>query len=55
MKKMFCPYCGAPLSERCGCEREAAEYEAELIEDLEERQSHYAYQEDLCLLRRLER
>lgn len=55
MKKQFCPYCGAHLSEGCGCEREAAEYEAELIEELEERQLHTAYQQDLIDLHRFER
>lgn len=38
MKKQYCPYCGAHLDEGCNCAREAAEYEAEQIEELEERQ-----------------
>lgn len=47
MKKQYCPYCGKHLSEHCNCDREAAEYEAELIEELEERQSRTAWQQDL--------
>lgn len=37
-EKRFCPYCGTPLSEGCDCAREIAEYEAELVEELEDRQ-----------------
>ncbi|MDF2499334.1 MAG: hypothetical protein K0Q77_48 [Anaerosporomusa subterranea] len=37
MKKQYCPYCGAHLNERCGCERELAEAEAEWIEEYENR------------------
>lgn len=58
----FCPYCGAPLSDECDCEvetseyeREAAEYEADLFEKLEERSLAYAWQQDLIDLHRLER
>ena len=54
-KKRFCPYCGALLVDGCDCAREAAEYEAELIEELEERQLHTAYQQDLIDLYRFER
>lgn len=54
-EKRFCPYCGAPLFEGCTCEREAAEYEAELIEELEERQLRSAWQQDLIDLYRFER
>lgn len=43
MEKLYCPYCGAPLSDGCDCERRAleearddAEYEAERLEKLEE-------------------
>lgn len=55
MKKQYCPYCGKHLSEHCDCEREAAEYEAELIEELEERQLKTAWQQDLIDLHRFER
>lgn len=46
-EKRFCPYCGAPLSDGCDCERELAEYEAGLIDELEERQLANAWQQDL--------
>ena len=55
IEKRFCPYCGSPLSEGCGCEIEVAQYEEELIEELEERQLAYAWQQDLIDLRRMER
>lgn len=51
----FCPYCGSPLSDGCHCMQEAAEYEAELVEELEERQLRTAYQQDLIDLYRFER
>ena len=54
MKKRYCPYCGQLLDERCGCEREVAEAEAELIEELEERQLHTAWQQDLIDMHRYE-
>lgn len=55
MRKRFCPYCGEPIENGCDCEREAAEYEAEMIEELEERQLAYAWQQDLIDLHRYER
>lgn len=55
LKKMFCPYCGLPLSEGCDCEREVAEYEAELLEELEDRSLATAWQQDLIDLYRYER
>ena len=55
MKKLYCPYCGELLSEGCDCAREAAECEAELIEELEERQGRTAWQQDLIDLYRFER
>lgn len=54
-EKRFCPYCGAPVSESCDCARELAEYEAERIEELEERQLAYAWQQDMIDLYRFER
>lgn len=36
-------------------DRERSEYHEELIEELEERQMHYAWQQDLIDLRRFER
>lgn len=58
-EKRFCPYCGAPLSDGCDCERERerelAEYEAGLIDELEERQLANAWQQDLIDLYRRER
>ena len=36
-------------------QRDLAEYEDDLVEELEERQSHYAYQQDLIDLHRFER
>lgn len=54
-EKKFCPYCGARLEEHCDCAREMAEYEAELIDDLDERQMDYAYQEDIIWMYRNER
>lgn len=54
-EKRFCPYCGAPLADGCNYERELAEYEADLIEDLEERQLTTAWQQDLIDLYRYER
>ena len=54
-EKRFCPYCGALLEDGCDCAREAAEYEAEMIEEREERQLRTAYQQDLIDLYRFER
>jgi len=55
MKRQFCPYCGEPLENGCDCEREAAEAEAELVEELEERELMYAPQQDLIDMYRYER
>lgn len=52
-EKRFCPYCGAPLSDGCDCE--LAEYEADLIDELEDRQLATAWQQDLIDLYRRER
>lgn len=54
-EKRFCPYCGTPLSDGCDCERELAGYEADLIDELEERQLANAWQQDLIDLYRRER
>lgn len=53
--KRFCPYCGALLTDGCECARELAEYEEELIAELEERQLATAWQQDLIDLHRFER
>ena len=53
-EKRFCPYCGVPYSKGCDCEREIAEYNAAMVEELEERQLAYAWQQDLIDLRRFE-
>lgn len=37
MKKLYCPYCGELLEDGCDCAREAAEAEAEFIEEHENR------------------
>lgn len=55
MLKQFCPYCGIPLSEYCDCAREAAEEEARVLEELEERSLANAWQQDLIDLYRFER
>lgn len=54
-EKRFCPYCGTPLNEGCTCDSEIAEYEAELIAELEDRQSRTAWQQDLIDMYRFER
>lgn len=57
MKKLYCPYCGAPLSECCNCEEEIENERIEFIEELEERQEKsgfYAFQ-DLIEMYRNER
>lgn len=33
MKKLFCPYCGLPLSEGCDCEMIAAEKAERFLDD----------------------
>lgn len=55
MLKRFCPYCGQPLSEGCDCARDAAEYEAELLEELEEQSLATAWQQDVIDMYRRER
>ena len=55
MEKLFCPYCGELLSEGCECERAAAEEQAALLEELEDRSLMYAWQQDVIDLYRRER
>lgn len=38
LKPQYCQYCGRRLDERCGCLREIAEYQEEMIDELENRQ-----------------
>lgn len=54
-EKLFCPYCGLPLSEGCECAVAVAQYEAELMEELEERQLANAWQQDVIDMYRRER
>ncbi len=54
-EKLFCPYCGLPLSEGCECAVAVAEYEAELMEDLDVRQLANAWQQDVIDMYRRER
>lgn len=57
MKKIYCQYCGMPLSEHCNCEEEIESERIELIEELEEYQEQsgfYAFQ-DLMEMYRSER
>jgi hypothetical protein len=56
MKKQFCPYCGAPLTDGCECEREAEEAERDFIEEYESRPDVlYGWaQQDLIDQRRFE-
>ena len=53
----YCQYCGAPLDEGCECLRELAEYEADLLEELENRpETQLGYsQQDLIDSYRFER
>lgn len=55
IEKRFCPYCGLPLSEGCECAIEVAQYEAELLDALEERQLQNAWQQDIIDMYRRER
>ncbi len=55
MEKMFCPYCGKPLSDGCECERLAADEAEEMFAELEERSMRNAWQQDLIDLYRRER
>ena len=55
MRAKYCQYCGTPLDEGCECLRELAEYEAELIEELENRpetQLGYRQQDLIDMYRR---
>lgn len=56
MKKQYCPYCGQHVSERCDCEKEIAQAEADFIEEYENRPDvQYGWaQQDLIDLRRRE-
>ena len=48
MRKIFCPYCGEPLTNNCDCEFEVAMEEERMIEEIEERQQDsdfYAFQD----------
>ncbi|MEF9983736.1 MAG: hypothetical protein RR806_07875 [Oscillospiraceae bacterium] len=48
MEKLYCPYCGELLENNCGCEREIAEQQEELVAEIEERQHQsgfYAFQD----------
>ena len=54
MRKLYCPYCGELIENGCNCEAEAAEAEAEFIEQLEERQhknGFYAFQDMIEMYR----
>ena len=57
MKPKYCQYCGAPLDEGCECLLELAEYEADLLEELENRpETQLGYrQQDLIDSYRFER
>lgn len=49
MKKMFCEYCGKPLSEGCECERIIADY-------MNDPEVHYGWhQQNMIDMRRRER
>jgi hypothetical protein len=56
MKKRYCGWCGQPLEDGCNCEREAAEAEADFIEEYNNRPDvQYGWrQQDLIDLRRRE-
>lgn len=60
MEKLYCPYCGKPLTEGCFCEDDARLDEEDYklwVEELEERQhkSGMYVQEDLIASYRFER
>lgn len=55
MLERYCPYCGLPLTEYCDCARDAAEDEARMLEELEERSLANAWQQDIIDLYRSER
>lgn len=55
MTKIFCPYCGEPLTNNCDCEFEAAMEEERMIREIEERQhdsGFYAFQDLIDAYRR---
>lgn len=56
MKKLYCPYCGEPISSGCDCERIIAEEYQQIIEDYEnDPEVQYGwYQQDLIDMRRRE-
>jgi hypothetical protein len=54
MKPIYCQYCGELLENRCGCLRELAEYEAERIEEYENRpetQAGYIFEDKMDMWR----
>lgn len=54
MKPIYCQYCGELLENRCGCLRELAEYEAERIEEYENRpetQAGYVFEDKMDMWR----
>lgn len=57
MRPKFCEYCGTSLDEGCNCARELAEYQAEFLEELENRpETQLGYmQQDLIDLYKFER
>lgn len=56
MRKQFCPYCGLPLTEKCGCERIAAEeHDRVLVRYYNDPLVHAGWtQQDMIDLRRRE-
>lgn len=55
MKKLYCPYCGELLEDGCDCAREAAEAEAEFIEEYETRPetlAGWAFEDRMEMMRR---
>ena len=55
MEKLYCGYCGHPLSDGCECEYEAEMKKQLIIEELEERQhdsGFYAFQDTMEMYRR---
>lgn len=56
MRPKYCEYCGTSLDEGCDCRRELAEYQQDLLEELENRPETQEgwRQQDLIDLRRRE-
>ena len=55
MEKLYCPYCGAPLTEGCRCEQDAYEEHQRWVEEREEEQHRsgfYAFQDLMEMYRR---